>query len=136
MSSVQRAARVGEEYVVPHRTESHNYTDHLTGCGSEFLSYVCSLEDSELTRERRTRVDKVPAELVTLTYGTMVAQLCKDFDSDYMEVNRQLEKMGYNIGMRLIEDFLAKSNILECKNFRETADAIAKVGSSRLFSFG
>ena len=58
----------------------------------------------------------------------MVAQLCRDFDSDYPEVNRQLEKMGYNIGMRLIEDFLAKSNILECKNFRETADAIAKIG--------
>jgi trafficking protein particle complex subunit 3 len=36
--------------------------------------------------------------------------------------------MGYNIGMRLIEDFLAKSNILECKNFRETADVIAKIG--------
>jgi hypothetical protein len=77
---------------------------------------------------RRTRVDKVQAELVTLTYGTMVAQLCKDFDADYLEVNRQLDKMGYNIGMRLIEDFLARSNILECKNFRETADAIAKIG--------
>jgi len=76
----------------------------------------------------KTRIDKVHAELVTLTYGTMVAQLCRDFDSDYSEVNRQLEKMGYNIGMRLIEDFLAKSNILECKNFRETADAIAKIG--------
>ena len=81
-----------------------------------------------LTDFYRTRIDKVHAELVTLTYGTMVAQLCRDFDSDYPEVNRQLEKMGYNIGMRLIEDFLAKSNILECKNFRETADAIAKIG--------
>lgn len=76
----------------------------------------------------RTRVDKVHAELVTLTYGTIVASLVRDFDSNYTEVNRQLEKMGYNIGMRLIEDFLAKSNILECKNFRETADAIAKIG--------
>lgn len=57
-----------------------------------------------------------------------MAQLCQDYDSDYQEVNKQLEKMGYNIGMRLIEDFLAKSNVGRCANFRETADMIAKVG--------
>ncbi|KAL1647710.1 hypothetical protein SLS58_002511 [Diplodia intermedia] len=75
-----------------------------------------------------TRVDKVNAELVTLTYGTIVAQLCKDFDSDYVEVNRQLDKMGYNIGLRLIEDFLAKSNTTSCSSFREVAEMISKVG--------
>lgn len=57
-----------------------------------------------------------------------MAQLCQDYDSDYQEVNRQLDKMGYNIGMRLIEDFLAKSGVGRCANFRETADMIAKVG--------
>lgn len=76
----------------------------------------------------RTRVDKVSAELVTLTYGTIVAQLCKDFESDYVEVNRQLDRMGYNIGLRLIEDFLAKSSAPACSNFREVADMISKVG--------
>lgn len=76
----------------------------------------------------RTRVDKVNAELVTLTYGTIVAQLCRDYDSDYVEVNKQLDKMGYNIGLRLIEDYLAKSNTMRrCSNFRETADMISKV---------
>jgi len=54
----------------------------------------------------RTRVDKVNAELVTLTYGTIVAQLCRDYESDYVEVNKQLDKMGYNIGLRLIETIL------------------------------
>ena len=66
---------------------------------------------------------------MTLTYGTIVAQLCKDFDSDYAEVNKQLDKMGYNIGVRLIEDFMARSNIGRCANFRETGEAIAKVCS-------
>lgn len=75
----------------------------------------------------RTRVDKVSAELVTLTYGTIVAQLCKDYEFDYVEVNRQLDRMGYNIGMRLIEDFLAKSNAPACSNFREVAEMISKV---------
>ncbi|RUP52443.1 TRAPP I complex [Jimgerdemannia flammicorona] len=56
----------------------------------------------------------------------MVVQLVKDFE-DYAEVNKQLEKMGYNIGQRLIEDFLARSNIGRCTEFRETAEAISKV---------
>lgn len=77
----------------------------------------------------RTRVEKVNAELVTLTYGTIVAQLCKDFTNDYAEVNKQLDKMGYNIGVRLIEDFLARSNIGRCANFKETGEAIARVGA-------
>ena len=65
---------------------------------------------------------------MTLTYGTIVAQLVRDYENDYSEVNKQLEKMGYNIGVRLIEDYLAKSNTMKrCANFRETADAIAKV---------
>nr|BAK00044.1 predicted protein [Hordeum vulgare subsp. vulgare] len=76
----------------------------------------------------KTRVDKVNAELVTLTYGTIVSQLCADYDNDYAQVNQQLDKMGYNIGMRLIEDFLAKSNTGRCGNFRDTAEMISKVG--------
>lgn len=73
-------------------------------------------------------MDKVNAELVVLTYGTVVSQLCKDFEGDYVEVNKQLDKMGYNIGLRLIEDYLAKSNTMKrCANFRETADMIARV---------
>jgi len=65
--------------------------------------------------------------LVTLTYGTMVAQLCSDYDSNYIEVNKQLDKMGYNIGMRLVEDFFAKSGIPRCANLRETAESISRV---------
>jgi hypothetical protein len=75
----------------------------------------------------RTRVDKVSAELVTLTYGTIVAQLCKDYEYNYADVNKQLDRMGYNIGIRLIEDFLAKSGIPACTNFREVAEMISKV---------
>ncbi|KAI5843996.1 NO signaling/Golgi transport ligand-binding domain-containing protein [Morchella snyderi] len=76
----------------------------------------------------KTRIDKVNAELVTLTYGSIVAQLCKDYEGDYIEVNKQLEKMGYNIGLRLIEDFLAKTNMGKCINFKETAETISKIG--------
>lgn len=56
-----------------------------------------------------------------------MAQLCTDYDYDYAQVNQQLDKMGYNIGMRLIEDFLAKSNTGRCGTFRDTAEMISKV---------
>uniref|UniRef100_A0A1A8FMR2 Trafficking protein particle complex subunit n=1 Tax=Nothobranchius korthausae TaxID=1143690 RepID=A0A1A8FMR2_9TELE len=69
---------------------------------------------------------KMNSELFTLTYGALVTQLCKDYENDE-EVNKQLDKMGYNIGVRLIEDFLARSTIGRCQDFRETADIIAKV---------
>ena len=40
------------------------------------------------------------------------------------DVNRQLEKMGWNIGVRLVEDFLARTNSGKCHDFRETAEKI------------
>lgn len=83
----------------------------------------------------RGRIDKVNAELVTLTYGTIVAQLCSDYDSNYAEVNKQLDRMGYNIGMRLVEDFFAKSGTQRCANFRETAETISKVTMPTLLMY-
>ncbi|XP_078505284.1 trafficking protein particle complex subunit 3-like protein [Lissotriton helveticus] len=65
-------------------------------------------------------------ELFVLTYGALVAQLCKDYETDD-EVNKSLDKMGYNIGIRLVEDFLAHSGIRKCRSYNETADIIAKV---------
>ncbi|XP_070295264.1 trafficking protein particle complex subunit 3 [Salvelinus sp. IW2-2015] len=80
---------------------------------------------------RTTDGKKMNSELFTLTYGALVTQLCKDYENDE-EVNKQLDKMGYNIGVRLIEDFLARSSIGRCQDFRETADVIAKVTGTSL----
>lgn len=55
--------------------------------------------------------------------------MIQDYE-DYAEVNKQLEKMGYNIGTRLIEDFLAKSNLGKCADFREVGEVVSKVSSS------
>ncbi|KAG5626463.1 hypothetical protein H5410_011681 [Solanum commersonii] len=67
------------------------------------------------------------AELFTLTYGAIVRQLLTDLE-EVDEVNKQLDHMGYNIGIRLIDEFLAKSNVSRCVDFKETAEVIAKVG--------
>jgi len=44
------------------------------------------------------------------------------------QVNEKLEQMGYNIGLRLIDDFLAKSGLARCGSFKETAEAVSRVG--------
>lgn len=61
-----------------------------------------------------------------MTYGSLVLQLYQDYN-DWDEVNKQLEKMGYNIGCRLIEDFLARSSMGRCSDFREVGEVVAKV---------
>ena len=66
---------------------------------------------------------KVSGELFTLTYGALVAQILKDYEN-VDDVNRQLERMGYNIGVRLVEDFLARTNSGKCHDFRETSEKI------------
>jgi len=73
------------------------------------------------------RTDKINAELFAFTYGALVVQLVQDYE-DYAEVNKQLEKMGYNIGTRLIEDFLARSGLGRCADFREVGEVVSKVG--------
>uniref|UniRef100_A0A7M4FSR9 Trafficking protein particle complex 3 like n=1 Tax=Crocodylus porosus TaxID=8502 RepID=A0A7M4FSR9_CROPO len=65
-------------------------------------------------------------ELFVLTYGALVAQLCKDYEKDE-DVNKYLDRMGYGIGIRLIEDFLARSAVRKCHSYSEIADMIAQV---------
>eukprot|EP00450_Noctiluca_scintillans_P007943 CAMPEP_0194486494 /NCGR_PEP_ID=MMETSP0253-20130528/7119_1 /TAXON_ID=2966 /ORGANISM="Noctiluca scintillans" /LENGTH=186 /DNA_ID=CAMNT_0039326589 /DNA_START=43 /DNA_END=603 /DNA_ORIENTATION=- len=73
------------------------------------------------------RMEKVNADLLIITYGSIVTQLIRDIE-DIDEVNKELEKMGYNIGLRIVDEFLAKSGVSACHNFTDTAEIIAKVG--------
>lgn len=66
---------------------------------------------------------KVNSELLTLTYGALVSQMLRDFEN-VEDVNKQLERLGYNMGMRLIEDFLARSLSGRCLDMKDTADKI------------
>lgn len=49
--------------------------------------------------------------------------MLRDFEN-LEEVNKQLERIGYNMGVRLIEDFLSRTNSGRCLDLRETADKI------------
>ena len=34
---------------------------------------------------------------------------------------------GYNIGLRLVDELIAKSSIIRCEDFKETCEVVAKV---------
>lgn len=69
------------------------------------------------------RADKVNGELFALTYGCLVAQLLRDYE-DPAQVNSQLDRMGYALGIRLIDELLARTPIGRCADFRETAEVV------------
>jgi Transport protein particle (TRAPP) component. len=76
---------------------------------------------------------KVNTELFALTYGSLITEILRDYDQDISEVNVQLERIGHSIGVRCVDELLAKSevngiNIPMCRDLRETAEVIAKIG--------
>lgn len=85
-----------------------------------------SRKNQHLGESTWAKMPKVNAELFSLTYGAMIAQLVKDLE-DVTVINDKLEKMGHGIGIRIIDEFLAKTGISNCKSFKDTAEMIAKV---------
>ena len=73
---------------------------------------------------------KTNAELFALTYGVLVTQIIADYE-DLTLVNEQLESLGFNIGVRLIDEYLAKQRdggSAGCRNFLVVGESIAKIG--------
>lgn len=52
-----------------------------------------------------------------------MTQMLRDYDN-VDDVNKQLERIGYNMGMRLIEDYLSKTTSSRCMDMRDTADKV------------
>ena len=74
---------------------------------------------------------KVSTELVAMPYGAFVTKILPENQHKPIdEVNTQLERMGYSIGIRIIDEFFAKSppNRALCRSFRETLEVIAREG--------
>lgn len=67
------------------------------------------------------------AEIFTLTYGSMVRQLVQDLE-DVHEVNRELERIGHSIGLRLADEYVARSGTTRCSDRRVAMDRAARVG--------
>ncbi|GKY97817.1 hypothetical protein MPSEU_000739800 [Mayamaea pseudoterrestris] len=68
---------------------------------------------------------KANAELFALTYGALVSELLRDLEKPNL-VQEELEKMGVSMGLRAMEEFLAKNSSTTIpRSFGEgTAEAI------------
>lgn len=79
------------------------------------------------------KVPKANSELFALTYGSLITELIRDYDQNIPEINNELDRIGYSIGVRCIDELFAKSEvngvqIPSCRELRETAEVVAKVG--------
>jgi hypothetical protein len=80
---------------------------------------------------------KTSAEFFAMMYGSLVRQLTVDHPGPggIDQVNRLLDDIGYKIGIRIIDEYLAKSGMRSCGSFHDTADAIACVGLKMFLGF-
>lgn len=70
-----------------------------------------------------------------LALAPLPAQLIRDFE-DPAEVTKQLELIGYNMGVRLVDEFCAKNRGARCRTFRETIDTVARDGFRMFLGVG
>lgn len=74
------------------------------------------------------RMEKVSSELVAITYGALVSQLLKG-KQDAEAIHADLDRIGHNMGTRLVDEFLAKSgSATPCQSFKESLEVLSRVG--------
>ena len=76
---------------------------------------------------------KCNAEFFALTYGALVAELLRDLE-DAPQIQAALDKMGHSIGVRCIEEVLAKSSEAAASTASTTATTASSTLSSSLSS--
>ena len=67
-------------------------------------------------------------EVLSLTYGCLIRQIIEDCENDIASANKEIEQVGYNIGSRMIDLFLAKTTNLDdqpCSNFKAIMEKVS-----------
>lgn len=75
------------------------------------------------------RMEKVNSELVAITYGALVSQLMRgELKENAADVHHNLDKIGHNMGIRLVDEFLAKNGTpANCQSFKDSMEVLSKV---------
>jgi hypothetical protein len=75
------------------------------------------------------RMEKVNGELLAITYGALVSQMMSsDAKENISDVQASLEKVGYNMGIRLVDEFLAKNTLAgPCQTFADSMDVLSRI---------
>lgn len=75
--------------------------------------------------------ERVNGDLFAFTYGAMVSTLFRENFGDVASINARLDRMGYGIGCRLVDDFVSKLPSgtplpRACSDLRPAAEILAK----------
>lgn len=103
------------------------------------------------------KIEKVNGDLFAFTYGAFLTQIIRDHEVGQggnslivgKNVNEEVDKIGYNIGCRIIDDFLARLPTImapgiggggnlalgRCSDFREVMECISKVAFKQFMNF-
>ena len=67
------------------------------------------------------------SEVLSLTYGCLVRQIIEDCENDIAAANIEIEQVGYNIGYRMIDLFLARTTNMDdqpCGSFKGVMERV------------
>ena len=84
------------------------------------------MSSSSIAQNANTLWHKQPkanAELFALTYGALVAELVRDLEQTD-KIQQELDRMGHSMGIRCIEEVLAKASELRVQTFSDTKNVV------------
>ena len=84
------------------------------------------MSSSSVSQNANTLWHKQPkanAELFALTYGALVAELVRDLEQTD-KIQAELDRMGHSMGIRCIEEVLAKASDLRVQSFADTKNVV------------
>eukprot|EP00792_Barthelona_sp_PAP020_P013771 TRINITY_DN9292_c0_g1_i1.p1 TRINITY_DN9292_c0_g1~~TRINITY_DN9292_c0_g1_i1.p1 ORF type:complete len:187 (+),score=52.28 TRINITY_DN9292_c0_g1_i1:31-591(+) len=73
-----------------------------------------------------SKAETINSELFTLTYGAVVSVILQD-EVTVEAANNSLFQLGFNLGVRMIDQFFAESRLKACSSFSDTGEVLAKV---------
>ena len=84
---------------------------------------VKDFEDLKVVNEQ---LDKMYVQNITCTHAHTYIHITLSYGIILLII-MLIGGRGYNIGVRLVDEFLAKSGVTTCQDFKETAEVVAKV---------
>jgi trafficking protein particle complex subunit 3 len=88
-------------------------------------------EQQQISNTLWQKQQKVNAEFFSLTYGALIQELCHDMEDDAASMQQTLETMGHSMGLRSLEELLAKSAVLQLPPLGSTSDDAEDSGLSQ-----
>lgn len=103
-------------------TPSATTAIELTSAEQQFIRQIDQIYNNT--------TDKINSELIAMTYGVFISSVCNDMCNNINDINNELYSIGENIGVRIIDEFIAKTQSTvgyQCDSFRDVIVVLCKL---------